>query len=278
MTPRELLLHTVKRFRAAGIPDPETDAALLLSPLCGSSPLTLRLDTETPLEPALLNAYEALVLRRLRREPLQYILGTAPFCGLSIRVDRRVLIPRPETEELCCWVSESLQNLDSPSVLDLCCGSGCIGLALKSYFPHADIHLSDLSEDAVSVSALNAELLHLSVSLHHGDLLNCLPDRFFHMIVCNPPYIPAAECPALQPEVLWEPRCALDGGRDGLDFYRRIVLDAPRVLLPDGLLFMELGSGEAESVMRLLHESGWKQIAARNDIHNIRRMIRAVRP
>jgi release factor glutamine methyltransferase len=278
MTPCALLRETTRRFREAGIPDPETDGALLLSFLLGKPPLSLRLDTDSVLSPDMLDSFDTLVRRRLDREPLQYITGEAPFCGRMFFVDRRVLIPRPETEELCAWALENLPASDSCRVLDLCCGSGCIGLTLAAERPHWDVVLADCSPDALEVAALNASRLDLSVSFHQGDLTEGLADNSFDCIVSNPPYIPSAECAALQPEVLQEPSLALDGGTDGLDFYRRIADEAAKVLKPEGLLMLELGFGEAEPVSALLAAEGFTEIAVRNDFSGIPRMLSAHSP
>ena len=278
MTPCALLRETARRFREAGIPDPETDGALLLSFLLGKPPLSLRLDTETELSPDMLDSFDTLVRRRLDREPLQYITGEAPFCGRMFFVDRRVLIPRPETEELCAWALKNLPASDSCRVLDLCCGSGCIGLTLAAERPHWDVVLADCSPDALEVAALNASRLDLSVSFHQGDLTEGLADNSFDCIVSNPPYIPSSECAALQPEVLREPSLALDGGTDGLDFYRRIADEAAKVLKPEGLLMLELGFGEAEPVSALLAAEGFTEIAVRNDFSGIPRMFSARSP
>ena len=145
MTPAVLLRETAARFRAAGVPDPETDASLLLSFLIGQPPLALRLDTETALSDTVLESYAALAARREAREPLQYITGEAPFCGHLFFVDPRVLIPRPETEELCAWALERMPVSGPCRVLDLCCGSGCIGITLAAARPAWEITLSDCS-------------------------------------------------------------------------------------------------------------------------------------
>ena len=276
MTPRDLLRRTSVAFRDAGIPDPETDSALLLSSLCGRSSLELRLDMETVLSDRILRDYAKLVQRRLSREPLQYILGEVSFCGLFFQVDSRVLIPRPETELLCEWALELLKPLTSPRILDLCCGSGCIGLSLAHALPNAEITLSDCSADALAVTRENAARLGLHVILNQGDLLDGLPDDAFDMIISNPPYIPSADCAALQEEVLREPRLALDGGSDGLSFYRRIAVGASRVLKPGAFLLMELGIGEADAVSGFLSAAGFSSIAVREDLNHIARMILAV--
>lgn len=278
MTPCELIRRTSARFRSAGIPDPENDSVLLLASLFGGSPLSLRLDTDTSLDSSLLFRYEQLVQKRQTRFPLQYILCEAPFCGRVFAVDSRVLIPRPETELLCYWAQEILTSIHRPRILDLCCGSGCIGLSLKAAYPDAVITLSDLSADALAVSAENSRRLNLEVGLHHGDLLEGFTHSSFDLIVCNPPYIPSVDCEVLQPEVLFEPRMALDGGSDGLDFYRRLVVSAASVLAPDGSLLMELGIHESEAVSALLSASGYHHIEIRKDLAGIDRMILGKRP
>ena len=278
MTPCQLIRHTASRFRSAGIPDPENDSALLLASLCGGEPLSLRLDTDTVLEEPLLSRFELLVRQRLKRIPLQYILGEAPFCGHLFIVDPRVLIPRPETELLCDWAVDVLKDYRDPRVLDLCCGSGCIGLSLKAALPEIRITLSDISADALAVAAENMHRLSLAAELHQGDLLDGFLPGSFDLIVCNPPYIPTAECAVLQKEVLFEPRNALDGGADGLDLYRCLIESAAGVLVPGGALMMELGIHEADAVSALLAASGYTGIRVRKDLNGIERMILAYQP
>ena len=275
MTPCQLIRHTAARFRSAGIPDPENDSALLLASLCGGEPLSLRLDTDTILEEPLLSRYELLTRQRLERIPLQYILGEAPFCGHLFMVDPRVLIPRPETELLCAWALDILKDYRDPRVLDLCCGSGCIGLSLKAASPEIRVTLSDISANALAVAAENVRRLSLKAELHQGDLLDGLLPGSFELIVCNPPYIPTADCTVLQEEVLFEPRNALDGGTDGLDLYRRLIASAAGVLVPGGALMMELGIHQADSVSALLSSSGYMGIQVRKDLNGIERMILA---
>lgn len=278
MTPCELIRQTALRFRSAGIPDPENDSALLLASLSGGSPLSLRLDTDTILEPSLLSRYEQIVQKRLTRLPLQYILGEVLFCGRLFTVDARVLIPRPETELLCFWAQDLLKDKNQPRILDLCCGSGCIGLSLKAARPDAVVTLSDLSADALDVAAMNSRRLALKAELNQGDLLEGFPPSSFELIICNPPYIPSADCEVLQPEVLFEPRIALDGGPDGLAFYRRLIISAASVLTPGGALLMELGIHESEAVSALLSASGYHHIEIRKDLAGIDRMILGIRP
>ena len=154
MTPRDLIRGASESFRLAGIPDPEYDSALLLSSLCGRPPLALRLDAETETDPKTAGHFQALCTRRLRREPLQYILGETSFCGFVFRVDPRVLIPRPETELLCEWSREFIPAGRPVRVLDLCTGSGCLAVSLKLFCPDAVVTAADLSGDALKTQGL----------------------------------------------------------------------------------------------------------------------------
>ena len=276
MTPRDLIRHTAELFRTGGVPDPENDAALLLSYLTGRPALELRLDTDHHCDSHILSVYHDLSEKRLKRIPLQYLMGEAPFFRRMFKVDSRVLIPRPETELLCEWALDILKDISTPRVLDLCCGSGCIGLTIKAERPDSLVTLSDLSEDALNVSAVNAGLLSLDVLIRQSDLLSSLSDSVFDLIVTNPPYIPSSECSQLQSEVLYEPRLALDGGPDGCDFYRLIINSADTVLAPGGRLLMEAGVGEADILSSLLSGHGFSNIEVRRDYSGIERMILAV--
>ena len=278
MTCRELIRRASESFCAAGIPDPVNDAALLLSHLTGRPPLALRLDEETVLDPSVIDSFKSLAEQRLSRIPLQYLLGEAPFYGRIFRVDSRVLIPRPETELLCEWALELLKDRSSPRILDLCCGSGCIGITLKAELPSASVTLSDISPDALDLAAENASLLGADVALCRSDLLEAFSGTSFDLIISNPPYIPSADCDTLQEEVLREPRLALDGGKDGLSVYRRIVREAFPRLSPGGFLLMELGIGEDEAVSALLSDYGYESIQIREDLSGIRRMILSTHP
>lgn len=273
MTPRDLIREAAVLFRHAGVPDPEYDSALLLSHLCGRPPLMLRLDTDTALDDGTISRFRALCGRRLKREPLQYILGEASFCGFPFYVDPRVLIPRPETELLCEWALELIPSGRKTDILDLCCGSGCIGISLKLSRPAASVCLSDISADALDVAARNAARLNADVAICRSDLFSDLPVSGFDIIVSNPPYIPSPDCASLQAEVMKEPLSALDGGDDGLCFYRRICSEAPRHLKPGGFLLMELGDSQADRVRSLMDKSGFVSVTVRKDYQSLERMI-----
>ena len=273
MTPRDAIRNASVQLGAAGVPNSRTDASLLLSAVTGLPALSLRLDSETVLSASVISRFEGLLRRRLTREPLQYILGEVSFYGRSFRVDPRVLIPRSETELLCEWALELLRPLSAPQVLDLCCGSGCIGLTVKAERQDASVTLSDLSRDALAVASANADSLSLKVDFCHGDLFSAVPCRSFDLILSNPPYIPSDDCLTLQDEVRREPFSALDGGPDGLDFYRRIISEAPDYLNPSGMLLMEIGIGETDRILELLSGRGFSGAEIRKDYAGIDRMI-----
>lgn len=262
------------QLRAAGVPDPAWDSGQLMSRVTGLAPLMARL-SEHELTAEEAAAFDALVQRRLQREPLQYILGTQDFCGRSFAVDGRVLIPRPETELLAERAVRALQDFGPGAhALDLCCGSGCLGITLALEAPSAQVDMADLSEDALAVTRKNAERLGAQVSLHQGDLWDAVDARQYQLIVSNPPYIPDADCLALQAEVMREPPMALKGGMDGLDFYRRIAAGLRKHLLPGGVLLLEVGFDQAERVAELLRAAGC-ETACHEDYQHILRMVEA---
>lgn len=275
MTIRQALQNAAHTLETAGVPDARTDAEWLLAHVTGQSRMELRLAASTELTREQERRFSSLLLSRAQREPLQYLLGTQNFYGLPIAVDERALIPRQETEELCQWGLSLLEALPSPQVLDLCTGSGAIAVALKRLCPRAQVCASDLSAPALSLARENARANGADIRFFLGDLWEPLAGLRFDLIVSNPPYIPSAECGALQAEVLREPRMALDGGPDGLAFYRRIALGAAAHLNPGGWLLLEVGQGEAADVCCLLTAAGLADAAVRRDIYGVARMVGA---
>ncbi len=273
MTPRQLLRQTASAFRQAGIPDPEVDASLILSYVTGREPLDLRLDTTTLLSEDLMQQFQQLAAQRLTRRPLQYLLGRQSFLGRDFFVNESVLIPRPETELLAEKANQALKHLSGhPAALDLCCGSGVLAVSMALDVPNSAVTAVDLSADALAVAMHNAEQLHADVHFLQGDLFSPVQDMRFDVIVSNPPYIPSEECRTLQAEVMQEPMLALDGGKDGLDFYRRIAHEAADHLLPGGALLLEVGDGEANKVAAML--AGYT-VQIHEDYQHIPRMIEA---
>lgn len=260
---------------AAGVPDAKTDAQYLLAHVLHTDRLQLLLNAAEALSEDALHTYRALLQKRAERVPLQYLTGEQSFYGLDFYVDERVLIPRPETELLVELVLRQIAQMPRPRVLDLCTGSGAIAVAVKQCAGHADVFAADLSGDALIVARRNAESNRAMITFWQGDLFAAVPptEAPFDVIVSNPPYITAADCQALQPEVMREPQLALNGGIDGLDFYRRIAREAPNHLAPDGLLAVEIGDGEGIAVAALFAENGFANIAVHPDLSGIERIV-----
>ena len=238
----------------SGCPDPDIDARWMAEDVLGMTRTELKFESDRAVPAETLARLDAMLQRRAGGEPVQYILGSADFMGLRFSVDRSVLIPRQDTETLVEAALIALRAYDAPSALDLCTGSGCIGLSIKSLAPHAAVTLSDISRDALEVARRNMRALGVEAELRHGDLFAAVGRDRFDLIVSNPPYIPSGELAGLQREVRYEPALALDGGPDGLDVYRRIAAEAPEHLNPGGSVYLEVGAGEADAVLSLLRE------------------------
>jgi len=201
--------------------------------------------------------------RRATREPLQHILGTTSFCGLEIKCSRAALIPRPETELLAERAWQFLSTLDSQisSILDVGTGTGCIAIAIAVNAPTTRVHAIDISADALALAKENAAHHKIAerITFHESDAFAALPAGLkFDLIVSNPPYIAAEEISSLQREVRdFDPKLALDGGADGLDFYRRIAAEARPFLKPDGKLMLEFGDGQADALKKIFSSEKW---------------------
>ena len=269
-TIREALHAGAARLSAAGVMEALNDAALLLSYVTGEAPLSLRADAGRELVAEDAAAYESLLMRRAAREPLQYITGEAPFMGLMLKAMPEVLIPRFDTETLC---EQALQRLSGDErVLDLCTGSGALAVAIADHFSGAKVYAGDISPNAVALARQNALCCGVSITVRQGDLFMPFAGERFDMIVSNPPYIPSGDLPGLMAEVQAEPVLALDGGRDGLDFYRRIIKEAPCYLTANGWLLLELGDGQAQAVTALLKES-FEEITVYSDLNGMDRTV-----
>jgi len=240
----------------------------------------LIVDARRPLEPGELTRFRELVKRRRQREPVAYLLGAREFYGRSFLVDRRLLIPRPETELL---VDAALTRTSwcslSTRVLDLCTGSGCVAVSMARERPTACVYATDVSEAALAVGRENAYRLGAyNVAFAAGDLFGAVPaGKRFDVIASNPPYIASAEIETLAPDVrVFEPRLALDGGTDGLALVRRIVAEAPRWLAPGGALALELAAGEAPDVVALMRAGGFEDVTVTRDYARIERIVHGV--
>lgn len=236
----------------SGCPDPEIDARWIAEDVLGMTRSEIKFESDRAIATDEHERLNAMLRRRAAGEPVQYILQSADFMGLKFYVDHRVLIPRQDTECLVEAVTVAIRKMEAPSVLDLCTGSGAIGLSLKTLAPDAEVVLTDVSRDALEVARKNMRLLNVEVAIRHGDLYKAVGRDRFDCIVSNPPYIPRADMANLQREVQYEPEIALDGGPDGLEFYRRIAEGAPGHLNPGGSIYLEVGQGEAADVLNML--------------------------
>ncbi len=279
MTVLEAVKEAAGTLESAGVPDSRLDAELLLAHVLKGNRMELMLKGHELLSPSARESYNGLLERRTRREPLQYILKSQSFMGFDLYVDENVLIPRPETELLCERVLHWLKGQDrpSPKVLDLCTGSGALAVAIACLAPRAQVFAADISEKALAVAKKNAGAHHAGITFCQGDFLSAVSGLQFDCIVCNPPYIPTADCATLQAEVRREPRAALDGGTDGLRFYRQLALEAPLFLCPGGALFCEAGHDQAEAVESLLAPH-FERTAVFQDLSHIPRIVSAVLP
>lgn len=228
--------------------------------------------------------FRSIVKRLLNSEPLQYIFGDTEFYGLIIKCDKRALIPRPETEELVDWVVANLQQKQVEKILDLCTGSGCIALALKSQFSKAKIHAVDYSCDALELAKENAEMLQLDIKLNKIDVLNELVDlnfepNSFDIWVSNPPYIPIKEKALMHANVLdFEPEMALFvEDNQALIFYNEIAEKAQRYLKSGGYLYFELNENYADETFEIVTDIGFEAVEIKLDLQGKKRMLKAIK-
>lgn len=260
----EALAAAAHELSASGADTPRLDAEVLLAEALGVSRARLVIDAAVPLAPEARARFDALVARRRAREPVAYIVGRRDFRHISLAVDRRALIPRPETELL---VEVGLELPRGARVLDVGTGSGAVALALKHERPDLDVWASDVKADALALARANAQALGLEVHVRHGDLLAAAPARL-DAVLANLPYV--AEGAALAPEIaLYEPPGALFGGRDGLDVVRRLVGAAGAI----AVLALEIGSDQADAVAALLADGGFAAVARRRDLAGHERVL-----
>lgn len=303
MTFRELLAEGRRRLEAAGIEEAENDARLLLldtyridwcslvsvyemkvpvnppmPPVSACKVVPRRISHETEAG----GTYLSVIDRRAAHVPLQYLTHEQNFCGADIYVDERVLIPRQDTEVLVAAALDLAAMLDgAPALLDLCTGSGCIPIALSRLGDFSSITAADLSADALEVAKMNAEQNGAEIRFVQSDLFDAFRKKAeaaerFDLITCNPPYIRSGDMAGLQPEVRDnEPAMALDGGEDGLDFYRRLAEEAGQFLNPGGCVCFEIGFDQAADVSALLENAGFQEVRVLKDLAGLDRVVTA---
>ncbi len=301
-----VLRNATRRIEQSGSDTPYLDALLLLASAMGLTREQLYARTRDPLEETTVRCFETLVGRRLRGEPIAYILGRQEFYGLSFAVDRRVLVPRPETELLVDVALRLLANRPCARVHDCCTGSGCIGIALAHERPDFFVSLSDISPEALEIARKNADrLLDREIPIVESNFLDRLAageapwrrelseryGRPFDLITCNPPYLTTAEMQELRGEQALsctpfpsgpaaaarvpatEPALALDGGRDGLDAVHRVIQTALATMSKNGYILIEAADAQAQRVEQLLQTAGFTETFIERDLSGLRRVI-----
>lgn len=296
MTAAELIAQAAKRLSDAGVPEPELDAKILFLEAFHMDQVHFLMNRMRPMieeQRAQQETYEVMIDRRSARVPLQQILGSQEFMGLTFHVTPDVLIPRQDTETL---VERVLQEQKDPDIrlLDLCTGSGCIAISLAVKGGYRSVTATDLSEEALKVAERNAKMHGFAMVSYtetqaapeqaghpfifrQGDLFTAMPQSeagTFDIITSNPPYIPTAVIATLEPEVReHEPMMALDGTGDGLKFYRRIAKEAGAWLKPGGAVYLEIGYDQGKAVSELLSEAGFAKIRVVKDLPGKDRVV-----
>ena len=285
MTWQALMKEGLENLRQADIPDADSDIRLLAMDVmkCTYSMLILHMTDEATEEQE--QKFRAYVMERTTHKPCQYILGTQAFMGFEFATAEGVLIPRPETEllveEACNVAKQWTKKPDGRKrrVLDLCCGSGCIGISYAKLREQADVvDLADISDAAIALSKKNREHLQVDCSVIQSDLFQKIEGKY-DMIVSNPPYIRTDEIPKLMEEVRdFEPHLALDGKADGLYFYDKIIREAREYLHEDGYVLFEIGQDQLEAVRGLFVENGYVDIKGLKDYAGLDRIVMARYP
>ncbi len=268
----------IDKLTSAGIEDADPEARIILRETAGLSATDIHGRPDDEITSDIYNEIQAVIKRRLMREPLQYIYGRWDFMGLSFAVRPGVLIPRPDTEIIVETVMGRLH--DGMRILDLCTGTGCILISLLKYSNGCEGVGVDISAEALALARENADNINnsASISFLQGDLYDALTEVVtpitFDIIVSNPPYIPAGVIDTLEPEVKeYEPRLALDGGDDGLDIIRRIIDGSQDHLIKGGELFLEIGYDQGQAVSALMREAGFADVEVIRDYAGLDRVV-----
>ncbi len=263
-----------------GVDSPRLNAELLLAHTLKTQRLPLLLDSQRVLSDSDSERFNSLLEQRARRIPLQHLTGSCNFLGHELRISRHALVPRPETEGLVEHTLTVARSIPNPRILDFATGSGCIAIALAHQLPNAQIHALDLSAPALELAQANATLNGLSerIQFHQGNGFNALPSTLaasFDVIVSNPPYIPSGDIPSLDPEVRdHDPLLALDGGADGLDFYRRLAVDCPNWLRQPAWFLAEFGDDQGPAIQELFQSRKfWGKTRLEKDLSGRDRII-----
>ncbi len=273
MTVLEVLRSSTEYLKKHNIDNPRLNAEHLLAHVLGRTRMELYLEFEHTLNEAELAPLREVVRRRGQGEPLQHLLGTVEFCGITFVCDQRAIVPRPETEELVELLESRIENRES-RIVDIGTGSGVIALTLAAKFPETKVYALDVSEDALALARSNAERLGLTERVHFfkSDLLQNISERF-DLIVANLPYISVQDRQSLSSEVLYDPTIALFGGTRGDELIRDLIEQAPPHLQPNGLVALEIGMGQSEPLREFLAQKNFHDIESKKDYSGTPRFL-----
>jgi release factor glutamine methyltransferase len=278
MTVSDMIAKGIATLEARGVPEARANAEFLMAEMLGVNRGAALLRGAQELNEKQGRHYATWIKERGKRVPLAYILGNQPFLGLKIEVTRDSLIPRPETEELVleCERLVKALNVAAPKVLEIGTGTGCVAIALAQLLPHGTVFATDVSDKALELARKNALAHHVSnhIRFVREDLFSNKEGLrgWADILVSNPPYIPTGDLDDLEPEVLNEPRLALDGGKDGLDAIRAIIGAAPKVLRPGGYIALEIETRQGPAVAKLMNAAGFEGVLIKKDASGHDRM------
>ncbi|MCH5267812.1 MAG: peptide chain release factor N(5)-glutamine methyltransferase [Lachnospiraceae bacterium] len=271
-TLRQILQWGTIQLEKGDVPDASLDAWYLLEHVTGLTRADYFLRQDEVCSEVCCSRFAEVIRKRADRIPLQHIIGVQEFMGLPFRVSEHVLIPRQDTE---CLVELVIPIVEGNRVLDLCTGSGCIGISLAKLGKPVIVHGVDISEEALSVARENADVLQAEITFWQSDLFENVTE-IYDVIVSNPPYIPPDVIESLMPEVkMHEPRMALYGGMDGLDFYRRIATEAEKVFGNEGSIFLEIGCEQGDDVKNIFTLAGYHNVQIHQDLTGKDRVVQA---
>lgn len=270
---QEILQKGTEFLQASGNLNARMEAQMILSEVTGKTKEWFVTHFDEVISEKESEAFYTIIEKRAKGEPLQYLLGYTYFMGLRFLVNENVLIPRADTEILVESVIQRIEKEKKVKLLDLCTGSGCIAISLKKYLEKAEIFASDISKKALETAKKNAFENQVAVEFILSDRFQKIPDIKFDAIVSNPPYLTESEMTELQKEVMYEPKLALAGGRDGLDFYREIAEKAKTYLRDGGILAFEIGFRQADAVSAVLSEQNYREIEVLKDYSGNQRVV-----
>ena len=273
LTIKEILEDSINRLKQKKIQDNSLKAKIIISHELNVNKEYLLTHEEEIVGKKTIKRINKDICRLINKEAIQYIVQNQDFFGLSFFVNKHVLIPQPDTEVLVEKVIEIAKKIDNPKILDLCTGSGAIAISLKNKMPQAKITATDISKKALKIARINSQKNNVQIDFLKSDMLKNIKQKF-NIIVSNPPYVKTKVIKTLDKEVQKEPHIALDGGKDGLKYYKQIIKHAYKYLENNGYLCLEIGYDQKEEVIRLIKENGnYKNIYSKKDYSGNDRIV-----